>query len=297
MQLVHNLEAKINQLPVGSKIIQREFWRVISSNLACIASFIAFAIYDQEAFNYLSVLLMKQTPEEFPNEHNLFPSGGIISLALADEVEREQYLFRNESLDDGANFVANVVKVLTHFGDFLKTLDRDPFQHDGLSRVHNMECIQGLVFRTLALDLVEIYVLHGCYPNCTETNLEQHPRLTESMKKFKGKCKLVLVLFKYIIFAIQHGRVKVASSHNYNSQGTLQSTKRDTKQIAPVGQEDIKSPNRIKRPATRNIWYYYQLVGAAKPNGDKFDEWLTLTEVVNVILFSVVNPWIKGGER
>jgi hypothetical protein len=94
----------------------------------------------------------------------------------------------------------------------------------------------------------------------------------EFMKKFKGKRKLMPLLFNYIIFAIQYGRVKVASSHNYNSQGTLQSTMRDTKQIAPVGQADVKTPNQIKRPAIRNIRYYYQLAGAAKPNGDKFDE-------------------------
>jgi hypothetical protein len=72
---------------------------------------------------------------------------------------------------------------------------------------------------------------------------------------------------------------------------------RDTKQIAPVGQDDLITPNRIKRPATRDIRYYYQLAGAAKPNGDTFDEWLTLTEVVNVILFGVLNPWKRGAER
>jgi hypothetical protein len=299
MPLVHSLEAKTGQLPVGAKIIQKEFRRVISSNLASIASFIAFAIYDQESFNYLSVLLMKQTPEELPNEHKAFPSGDMIFLALPDEVEveREQYLFNNERLDDGNDFVANVVQVLTHFGEFLKTLDKDPFRHDGLARVHSMERIQGLVFRTLASDLVEIYVLHGCYPDCTRTSLERHPRLMEFMKKFKGKHKLVPLLFHYIIFAIQYGTVKVASSHNYNSQGTLQITMRDTKQIDPVGQKDIKTPNGIKRPATRDIRYYYQLAGAAKPNGDTFDEWLTLTEVVNVILFSVLNPWKRGAER
>ena len=299
MQRVHYLEAKINQLPIGSKIVPKEFRRVISSNLASIASFIAFAIYDQESFNYLSVLLMKQTPEELPNEHKAFPSGDIILLALTDEVEveGEQYLFNNERLDDGNDFVANVVQVLTHFGEFLKTLDKDPFRHDGLARVHSMERIQGLVFRTLASDLVQIYVLHGCYPDCTRTSLERHPRLMEFMKKFKGKHKLVPLLFHYIIFAIQYGTVKVASSHNYNSQGTLQSTMRDTKQIDPVGQKDIKTPNGIKRPATRDIRYYYQLAGAAKPNGDTFDEWLTLTEVVNVILFGVLNPWKRGAER
>jgi hypothetical protein len=103
-----------------------------------------------------------------------------------------------------------------------------------------MERVQGIVYWTLALDLIEIYVLHGCYPNCTETSLERHPKLTEFMKKFKGKPKLLPLLFNYIIFAIQNGEVKVASSQNCNSQGTLQSTKRYTNQIAPGQQDDVK---------------------------------------------------------
>jgi hypothetical protein len=291
LPLVHYLEGRVNQLPVGAKIPQTEFRRVINNNLASVASFLAFSAYDQLSFHCLLVLLMKQTSETIPGCTIMFPSG--LSPLVEGKGPGEQYLFQNERLDDGADFVKNVVGVLIRFGDYLKILKDDPFQQDKNGRVYHIGRIRGLLFRTLASDVVEIYVSHGCYPNCTKDCQEKHPWLMELLETEKESHTPVPLLLEYIILAIMHGKVKVAASHVYNRQNNLVSTTLNNKNIAPEGQESATTASGRKRPLTRSIRYYYQLVGAQEYNRD-LEKWLTLTEVVNVILLGYQNPWRKS---
>jgi hypothetical protein len=296
------LEAHVGTLPVGAKIPLSDFRRVININIASIASFLAFAIYDERSFNFLSVLLMQQSGEAIPRCSVIFPDGLLpLEQVLEDQVQPKQYLFQHETLDDGADFVKHVIEVINRFGDFL-SLDENRYKK--LNRVFLKGRIEGLVFRTLASDLVEIYVSHGCYPLCSIFCKTRHPWLMDLLKHNRAK-KPVPVLMEYIILAIENSKIKVATSHCYNSslklvshvapkaqdQGTSQDGAKLVSHVAPKGQDEERSQDGAERPLTRNIRYLYKLVDAKKGNGGDFDEWLMLTEVVNVILFNVKNPW------
>jgi hypothetical protein len=292
LPLIHYLEATVSQLPIGAKIPQTEFRRVVSTSLASIASFIAFAVYDEMSFHCLSVLLMKQSGESIPNQVESLQVHNLRHLAKETAAD-QQYLFSNEMLDYGLDFVTNVVSVMTHFADALKELQRDdPFRCDTLKKVYQLGRMQGHLFRTLASDVVEIYVKHGCFPRRTKDCQKHHPLLIEWMaKRDIISKKPVPLIFEYFILAMAQKKVQVASSHVYNTSRKMIHTKRDGEIVAPpLAPDDARRATEKKRTTTRTIRYYYKLVGDPT-DSEAESEWLTLPEVFNVILFGLTNPW------
>jgi hypothetical protein len=60
-----------------------------------------------------------------------------------------------------------------------------------------------------------------------------------------------------------------------------------------INLEKKKRGRREIQPKLRDIRYLYKLKGATNRSGDSHSSWLTLPEVVNVILLGLANPWDK----
>jgi hypothetical protein len=146
-------------------------------------------------------------------------------------------------------------------------------------------------FCTLASNLVEIYVSHGLCPRYDKAiGKQDHPLLIMWIKD-KAVWPLCLIL-KYIMLAIQNGQITMGASHTYTGS---KKTRRLEIFNPPKDKESGKDARRNRRPLSRDIHLLYKLTGAELIDSTKeSDQWLKLPEVLNVILFSLRNPWIKN---
>jgi hypothetical protein len=306
------LEANTGCLPILGKIPVAEFRRCISPNLAAIVSFFAIAIYDESSFNLALVLLMDeslQTGTPIPQAQKLFGDEfEYDELRLRNGVQMS--LFEHDTVDEGANFVENVVEPLNKYWDYVwfngkhllkakrrKKGDEMPLTEN--EKVVDKQRIQALLFRTTASDLVEIIVSHGLFLRMTSDCEEKHPWLMD-LFNYQKKWPIPLLL-EYIIIAIESGKIEIGSSYLYR-----RSHKKGHNLIrfrAPV-QALVKDANGNSRPKIRDIRVLYYLVGAKVITGRKdskqhkdFKEWLKLPEVVNVILFGMRNPFVAAQEE
>jgi hypothetical protein len=334
LTLAHKLEAHSGTLPLSDKIPLTDFRRVVNTNLASIAAFFAYAIYDEQSFSRATALLYQHagSGDPIPNAEHLFPGkNGLKPLVTVKEGSRG-YLFHDNTDDDGGDFIANVIEVINHFAEFLRQTD-DPLSM--MKKVYSKGRIQALLFRTLASDLVEIYASHGCYPLCAKSDEEKlHPWLKHILSHNRAKNPVPL-LMEYIIILIEKKAMQVSATHVYDSRYRLVSynaePKNDGNEEEETTQNDSVNPKQrakpklkqkqeptvtvtaktfednskrrkdgnMQRPLTRNIRYLYKMNGAKNGNAkvlggdaqDAQDAWMTLPEVVNVILFGMRNPW------
>jgi hypothetical protein len=266
---VHRLMANFGTLPTGAKIPLTDFRRVINTNLASIAAFFAYAIFDEKSFNSALALLYVslENQDTIPDRNRQLPKG---MKPLVKVHQPVPYLFHNALDDEGVDFVTNVIQVLNRFGDFLGRGDEPYLKY---SKVYWKGRIQGLMFRTLASDLIEIYAVHGCYPVCREICKTEHPWLMNLLRSHKA-LRPVPVLMEYIILLIENKKIKVFTSHVYTTKYELVAR---------------HTPDNKERQM-RDIRYIYRLEGAKNSIGEPIsDQWWTLPEVVNVILFGTKN--------
>jgi hypothetical protein len=284
------LEQVCGSLPVSDKVPITGFRLVVNNKLAAIASFFALAIYDQQSFHLARVLLMD----------GAMKSGETITLEVAlfgrqlkdkDRIrpDKDRCLFPVDMGVDSANFITNLVDVLNEFATCVPT-DSPEMKKKETGAQTRMAHHQ---FRTLASDLVEIYVSHGLCPRYIPAIFkEDHPLLSTWITNDKKVWPLRLIL-KYIMLAIQNGQITVGASHTYTGS---KKTRRLEIFNPTKEKESKKNANRNKRrPLSRDIRLLYKLTGAELIDSTKESEkWLKLPEVVNVILFSLQNPWIKN---
>ena len=200
--------------------------------------------------------------------------------------QEETWLFKKEGVDNGSDFLKQVVDVLNRFAEFMKH-DQRCFKKVG--RVEEKNRLEPMFFRTLASNLAEIYVTHGNNPTMSQECGNDHPWLNNMVKHHRQKHPVNLLL-EYIMLCIDHQQIQVAPSHLYNS------TKKNSTLYAGMTTPGVPFPEG-KRPKTRDICYLYQLVRAKKDKTEVMDDWLTLPVVANVILLGMRNPFIKEGQE
>ena len=271
------LEGRYGDLSLGYQILPSKFRKVVHNQLVGVAFFFAYAIYDDMTYNL--ALVMLRTPLIDPK----LPEGleevleedkeKIVPLAAEQERRgKKSYLFDFHKLDCGTLFHTNMIQVANRLSTFLSH-DKLPITSWGPTKiVTDKNRVKHLFFRTLCADLVEIYVTHGCYPVCSSSCETNHPWLAVLQKQFKTSKKPVPLIVEYIILAISHEEICVAASHKYNS------VRHQLEEFVAV-----KLPQGQTRPETKDLRYLYQLKG--KTN------WLTLPEVVNIILLGRRDPW------
>ena len=289
----HYLEQVSSALPISDRIPIDQFRLVVSNKLAAIASFFALAIYDQQSFQHAQVLLMDGamiSGQTIPLEVPLFKK-------KLDKDQRMRHdmvmsLFPQEDVGvESKNFITNVVEVLNQFATFIDK-DSPTMKRCDTGAQTRMAHHQ---FRTLASDFVEIYVSHGLHPKWGREGMDiAHPILMmwiNNSEEHEHEWPLSLIL-KYVMLAIQNRQITVGASHSYNGRNSA--TRKLEIFNAPEDQEFGIDLRKKERPQTRDIRLLYQLVGAmVGGETKKYDAWLTLPEVVNVILFGLRNAWIK----
>ena len=293
MKKAHLLEASMGALPTSNKIPKDQFRRVINSNYASIACFFALAIYDEDSFRFAHCLILEpRTGIRIPHMQRLFGDGLVRMRNDTEEEEKSiTWLFEHKKMDDGPDFVKQVVDVLNRLAHFMECEQRC---FGTSKKVYDKTRIEALFFRTLASDLAEIYVTHSRNPLIKKEWKEWHPWLSDLVKHNKQKHPVNLLL-EYIMLAIDQGKIQVEPSHMYNSQKKLAT------QIGPEQTTPGVPIPKDGRPKTRDIRYLYKLMDAKKvtpstKERQEYLEWLKLTEVVNVILFATKNPFVKEGE-
>ena len=212
---VHLLEATPQCLPLYGKFDPKSFRRVLNTKLAATATFLAYAIYDSLTFKLALSLL--QTPLAHPNVNAVFERkvGDIEPLAAeVENVEPKSYLFVHDVLELGGLFVENMVNLANRLAEYLQLKANFGVGKNPVSKRR----IGALLFRTLCSDLVEIYVGHGCFPNCSKDCRKRHPWLHQLQDKFKKKNPVPLML-EFIILAIENNAIQVAASYIYTAKG------------------------------------------------------------------------------
>lgn len=302
MKKVPILENETSALPGLGRIPVEKFRRVISSNLASIAAFFASAIYDKQSINRALALLAEPTGEAIPQMENLFPDRREISLLVPEDEVVVPRLFDDQNLDDGPDFVKNVVDVLNKLAEVLGTND-SCFKKSANNKIYSKRRLEALLFRTLASDLVEIFVSHGRNPFYRSQSAEHHhPWFMKLLSNNRNTRHPLSVVLEYVVLAIDMKQVSAVASHCYNSRGELVPVTLEHPTDNATGEganEQVATPT----PKPCNIRYYFKLVGAKKVKcGEQdnerhdFNEWLRLPEVVNAILYGLRNPWIVEGE-
>ena len=284
------LEQVCGSLPVSDKVPITVFRLVVNNKLAAIASFFALAIYDQQSFHLARVLLIDgamKSGETITLEVELF------GRHLKDEdrirPDKDRCLFPVDMGVDSTNFITNLVDVLNEFATCVPT-DSPEMKKKETGAQTRMAHHQ---FRTLASDLVEIYVSHGLCPRYILASCKQdHPLLSTWIKNDKKVWPLRLIL-KYIMLAIQNGQITVGASHTYT--GSKKTRRLEIFNSTKENESEKNAKKKKRRPLSRDIRLLYKLTDAALIDSTKESEkWLKLPEVVNVILFSLRNPWIKN---
>jgi hypothetical protein len=282
----HLLEGHAGSLLTGTKIAKEQFRRVFNTNQACIAFYFAYAIYDEESFRNAHVLLLEEKGGyAIPDSRRRFGEN-LSQMRSQEGYQEETWLFKKEGVDDGSDFLKQVVDVLNRFAEFMKH-DQRCFKK--VTRVEEKNRLEPMFFRTLASDLAEIYVTHGNNPTMSQECRNDHPWLNNMVKHHRQKHPVNLLL-EYIMLCIDHQQIRVAPSHLYNS------TKKISTLYAGMTTPGVPFPEG-KRPKTRDIRYLYQLVRAKKDKTEVMDDWLTLPVVANVILLGMRNPFIKEGQE
>jgi hypothetical protein len=299
MDKVYLLESATGALPCGAKIPLEGFRRVINTNLASIASFFAYAIHDEKSFNSALYMLSngEATGAEIPDCNALFPKG-VTHLNSRKEESRNYLLQKNNKDEDGAQFVENVIRPLNRMAAFLNDFDKT-IKEKATARFHEKERLIHLLFRTLASDVVEIYNHIGCNPYCTGTDTcqKRHPWLFDMLKTQK-KMNPVPLLLEYVMLAIRHEQIEMNLSRLYNTGKRL----RDGK----LYHQNWKDRNGIRgedgeylRVYTRCIRYVFRLEGATIKDDEGHQKpnvlWMTLPQVVKVILLEMQDPWSTQG--
>jgi hypothetical protein len=288
------LENITSTLPLNGKIVPESFRRVVNTNLAAIASFLAYAIHDEGSFNMVLALLLMNGSEcggdPIPRENELFPEGTGPLVVYSKPDDLKSYLFEEDRLDEGDGFITNVVRLMNRLQDCLD-LETDCAKY---KKVFQKRRLESLMARTLASDLVEIYVCLGCFPISSELWPTRHPRLVDLIRHHSQRKMPVPLVVEYLMLLIQNKRVKVAASHVYSTA----TNKHDSKIVTYKGQPwPIKSK---LPPPVRQIRYLFKLVDAtvvgAEGEMEELERWMELGEVVNVILFGMSDPW-KTEER
>jgi hypothetical protein len=157
-----------------------EFRRSISTALVGIASFFAYAIYDEMSFYLALVMLM--------GEHMLsgqpIPDTSFLQHENLEDnrlgINNSVWLFDSQTLDEGEVFMENVVEVMNCFSKVLidkkKDLKREESERTKKPQKQEVETkrIAQHFYRTLTSDFVEIYVSHGLRPRITAECKEDH---------------------------------------------------------------------------------------------------------------------------
>jgi hypothetical protein len=284
------MESRFSKLPTGSGgatggIPTSSMRRVISPKLASIAAFFAFACYDETSINRAYALLQKNMEygDKIEKEEDVFMD----ELQLLISRKYGNYLFDQNKMDDGTNFVNNVVKVVNRIHHSLTT--KAEFRPSKGQDIVLSRLLSHL-FRTLCSDMVEIYVSHGCNPRCRKFTFFSHPGLREMIVhhhdrkgagKGAGTLMPVPLLLEYIIILIAEGKVKVRTSHYFRGKPFELYPFEDTGTWG-------KGRTHYPRPKTNKIRYWYHCVGL---NDGKKDVYMRLPELVNVILFKMDCPW------
>jgi hypothetical protein len=301
--MVPYMEVPPVSLPVGDSIPWKSFRRSISTRITAVASFFALAIHDERTFNIALVLLMSEpmkTGAPMPHEEYLFPNEfwhSDIDHRLGDK-NADFALFRDGAMDWGTDFIKNGVDVLNRFAYYLSTTS----YLNVYKNVYEKKRIQSILFRTLASDLVEIYVSHGLYPRMTQKAKSIHPSLIDLIKKHP-KMTPIAMIFEYLILAMDNKMIEVKPSHVYQ-QANAAHIRDGKRQLmdATTG----KRPRAITAlPGIKNIRCLFDLVGSEVQTGGphagrniitaqekKKGRSLTLVQVVNVILLGIKDPWI-----
>jgi hypothetical protein len=182
----------------GGGIPISNFRRVLSTNLAAVASFFAFCSYDEKSRNNaMSLLHSTMEGDQIENE-KLSKLVDIIPLPPVKEWN-PNYLFPAVAMDEGEPFVDCVVNVVNRLGECLHVFAQ--VGHGETSRPNQKSRLQCHLFRTLCSDLVEIYLSHGGYPQCTQSTFKKHPSFKNFLRKSNDNevHKPVPLLMEYII--------------------------------------------------------------------------------------------------
>ena len=285
------LENTFTRLPVGihmgksGGIPVKQLRRVLSPNFASVAAFFAFACYDETSLNRAYALLQKKMDcgDKIKDEKKLFSE----DLVVLFPENRENYLFNVTTMDDGAKFVKNVVDPLNRLAYCLSKHATYRSAKKGENIL--MSRLQSHLFRTMCSDMVEIYVSHGCYPLAERSIFNSHPGLNIMIKHHHEEKKdtdpdrlmPVPLLLEYIMNLIAESYVLVRTSHCFRVNPTA---------LHPFEDVATKGKTRVvhARPKTTEIRYLYHCFPLKV--GLK-DVYMTLPELVNVILFRMQCPW------
>jgi hypothetical protein len=304
-----DLQGRPVTLPLGQGIPTRYFSAYVSKNLVSVASFFAAAMYDEESFNLAQVLLLPKEMEEgeaFPQGSRFLGAGFNETIhRLGKDYKKQKSLF-SRNMEEGGVFVENVVKPLNEFTE--RVHSDNSWMQKYKTRITMETRLQSLMFRTHASEMVEIYVSHGLFPRHSPDLATQHPDLMEMFKENKNASLPIPVILDYITLAIETKNILPGASHYYTTNKDKLLPWRsgdvyDGGDMEKLREEIVPDEDDYCNPDIRDIRCKYHLVDAKVKNqkGDKkaipFQKWLNLTEVVNVILFGMRNPWITAGEK
>jgi hypothetical protein len=184
----------------GGGIPVDQLRRVVSTKVAAIASFFAFACYDSPGIQKAYSLLQKNVlfGDQITNKQIL--DEGSIVLQDANTFIQKDYLLKQNRMDEGHNFVRNVINVVNHLGECMKAHAKfrpEPRQNakTKAARKYQYLRLESHLYRTLCSDMVEIYVTHGCYPGASPSLEDRHPDLYAWANDEEKKMFLVLFLF------------------------------------------------------------------------------------------------------
>jgi hypothetical protein len=97
------------------------------------------------------------------------------------------------------------------------------------------------------------------------------------------------IVMKYIGQQIQNERITFLQSHHYVKEQGVVKMIRITGPQGPILRAAVQRGQREPKP--RDIRFLFHLVGAKRESGGDFVKYLSLPEVVNVILLGITNPW------
>jgi hypothetical protein len=287
------LENTFSKLPTGvhtetGGIPVKLLRRVLSPSLASVAAYFAFACYDETSINKAYALLQKNMIFYDKLEDEDAPPEKDLQMLFRDSLDN--YLFHQTTMEDGSNFVNNVVKPTNRLAFCVSKHART--RPPGKGTTAMLSRLQSHLFRTMCSDIVDIYVSHGCYPRCGRSISNLHPDLITLIKRHheveRDPIRPVPLLLEYVMKLIAEREVQVRSSHYFVV---------NPPRLIPYDGNAAQGKKQVvyDRPKTNEIRYLYNCSGLMNRSEPPEPLYVTLPELVNVILFKMLRPLDSGG--
>jgi len=202
-------EDRVDRLPLAGSIPGNNFARVMNKNYANVCAFLALAIFDSKTHLRAGLFLDQDNHGDY--DIQIFEEADLKNQ-LSNSCNEVTYPVTSTEQD----FLLYCVEPLNKLSRYLNAI---------CGVIQKTECakrVNSASLRTLAADMVQIYVQNGRSAPCDKHIEERHPHLQKLVQKHGKSHKFVPLVFEFILQLILDGKIEVTRSHYMDTLTAVQ---------------------------------------------------------------------------